>query len=203
MGCTYVRWEPPIPTKLADLEGCWNDLFSVYQFIERIEHEVTISKSDNLILDALATAAFVRYARSFTTGVRARPDAKQKYLLDAHELALHERLLAIRSKHIAHPVNCFETHAIYIGVSPDDDTDNARASIVSTGTSFGVGLPPEELSAFKLLCENWLQHVRDLMDQEQRKLLPLAQQLTATQLWALPRGPVELDPNPKKSRSSN
>lgn len=203
MGCTYVRWEPPTPTNLADLEGAWNDLFSAFQFIKQIE-ELGCAKQDMAIytmLDALTTAALIRYARSFTTGVRERLVVSQNQLLDVAEEALHERFLTIRNKHVAHPVNCFETHAVYIGVSPDDDLFNAKASAVSTGTRSDVGLSPEDLSSLKSLCEKWLEHVRSLMQHEESKLLELAQQLTAEQLLALPRGPIEPDMNPAKVRS--
>jgi hypothetical protein len=204
MGCTYVRWEPPGPTNLADLEGAWNDLFSALQFIERIEEELGKSKKDVAfftMLDALTTAALVRYARSFTTGVRERLVVSQNSSLDATEVGHHERFLTIRNKHVAHPVNRFETHAVYVGVSPDDDPVNAKATVVSTGTRSGVGLSPEDLSALKSLCHKWLEYVRELKQQEENKLLIVAQQLTAEQLFALPRGPIEPDVNPEKVRS--
>jgi hypothetical protein len=35
-------------------------------------------------------------------------------LLTGNEHALHQRLIAIRNKHIARPVNCFETHSIQV-----------------------------------------------------------------------------------------
>lgn len=196
---TYGRWNPPVSSHLADLEGVWNDLFSARDFILRLEAQLPASSRDYTLLDALTTAALTRYARSFTTGVRQRLDASKSEVLDSSELALHKQLLAVRDKHVAHPVNCFETHAIYVGFCPDDPS-SAHATVVSTGTRTSIGVSLEDIVGLKVICEKWLNHVRELKVVEETNLLAYAQQLTPSQLLALPRGPVEPHDDPTRVR---
>jgi len=184
---TYARWNPPVSSDLADLEGAWHDLFSARDFIARLEEGLLASSRDYTLLDALATAALTRYARSFTTGVRGRLDASKNAALCATEQTLHERLLAIRDKHIAHPVNCFETHAIYVGFCLDE-ASTARATVVSTGTRTSIGVTVEDIAGLKTLCQKWLNHVGELMRIEEARLLAYARQLTPSELLALPHG---------------
>lgn len=196
---TYARWSSSVSNILADLEGVHNDLFTTRFFVLRLEEAFLNSSHDYILLDALATAVLTRYARSFTTGVRQRLDASKNAALSAPERALHERLLAIRDKHIAHPVNCFETHAIYVGCCPDEPTAT-RVTAVSTGTRTSIGLTVEDVIGLKTLCFRWLDHVGDLMRKEEASLLACAQQLTAAELLALPYGPVEPHDDPTKVR---
>lgn len=196
---TYGRWSPPVHSDLADLEGAWNDLFSAREFFSRLEAAFEHRPHDYTSLDILVTAALARYARSFTTGVRKRLNASSIETLDVAEKMLHERLLAIRDKHVAHPVNAFESHAVYVGFCPEDLL-NARATVVSTGTRTSIGLTMKEATASRALCETWLEHVRKLMQAEESRLLEHAQQLTARQLLALPRGPIRPHHDPERRR---
>jgi len=195
----YARWNPPEGSNLADLEGVWNDLFSARDFSLRLGTAFLNSPKDYTILDALATAALTRYARSFTTGVRKHLKEYIDDALNVDEREMHKRFMAIRDKHIAHPVNSFETHAVNVGFCPDDAL-NARATVVSTGTRTSIGLTFGEAMAIRALCETWLVYVRDLMKKEEERLLIHAQQLTASELLALPRGPVEPQDDPEKRR---
>lgn len=194
-----ARWNPPVSSTLADLEGVWNDLFSARDFSVRLGAAFLVSPYDYTLLDALSTAALTRYARSFTTGVRERLKVHVEDALNVDEKEMHERFMAIRNKHVAHPVNLFETHAINVGFC-EEDPPNARATVVSTGTRTSIGLTLGEAMAIKALCETWPAYVRVLMKKEEERLLTYAQQLTASELLALPRGPVEPQDDPEKRR---
>ena len=195
----YGRWNPPGATTLPDLEGCFNDMWAARDFCARLEGLASLAGQDYVLLDALETAALVRYCRCFTTGKRLRLRLEGGPQLTAEESRLHERISAVRDKHVAHPVNRLETQSVYVGfqVGP---RGQACATAVSTGTRSGLSLSACEASALAALCAKWMEWLRDEMNSEGSRLLPLAQAMSAEQLLALPRGPVEPCPNPSKVR---
>lgn len=76
------------------------------------------SDADATIIDALVTAAIIRYVRCFHhTGKRAR--LKVDDLPDGLEGA-HEYLKSIRDKHVAHSVNSFEKPYVEAYIETED-----------------------------------------------------------------------------------
>jgi hypothetical protein len=197
----YCRWSPPQAARLSELEGCSNDMWLARDFCARFDLEAASTNRDYLLMDALETAALVRYCRCFTSGKRLRLVLSNGPLLTSQECELHDRIRAIRDKHIAHPVNLLEIQSTYISVKVAP-SGKAVATSVSSGTRDGLSLFPSEATAFAALCAKWMTWLNDAMDVERSRLLPLAQTLSSEQLLNLPRGPIEPDANPRKARPS-
>src|SRR5438552_4162744 len=61
------------------------------------------------IMDGLSTALVVRYSRAFVGGVRRSPHvASAVATLSNEQRAVHDQVLTMRDKHIAHSVNAQE-----------------------------------------------------------------------------------------------
>jgi tRNA threonylcarbamoyladenosine modification (KEOPS) complex Pcc1 subunit len=195
----YGRWNPPGATTLPELEGCFNDMWAARDFCDRLAAVANSSAHDYVLMDALETAALVRYCRCFTSGKRLRLNLNGGPPLTAQEVQFHERVCVVRDKHVAHPVNLLETQSVYLGIQVAPQ-GQPRATVVSSGTRTGLSLSASDASALAALCARWLAWLRDAMNAECSRLLPLAQALSAEQLLALPQGPVEPHPNPLKVR---
>ena len=198
----YARWEPPVPTGLPELEGHIADVDSAIDFAARLDDAFAADSTDYTLLDALCTALIVRYSRLFTQGLRAPLQIESVAGLTDEHRAVHERVLAIRNKHVAHAVNRFETQSIYVGFDPDEQ-DKARVTAVSSGTRTQIALTPHEVRLLSRLCTICYEHLLGLQAVECQRLMALAQALSAAELQALPRGPVEPDLNPRKVRAQS
>ncbi len=110
----YRRWNPPVETRLPDIHGWLEDIHSAHELASRLSQEVSAENPDPVLLDALSTAALVRYSRCFTTGIRARLSIEELSTASPTDIDLHERIRGIRDWHIAHPVNEQEVHALYV-----------------------------------------------------------------------------------------
>ena len=194
------RWTPPVVTSLPDLTGCFTDMMDARKFCLRLESVARSSDHDYVLMDALETAALIRYCRCFTTGNRLRLNLQSGPALSVDEVKFHDRVSEIRSKHVAHPVNRFETQSVYVGmqVSP---LGHVFATGVSSGSRSGLSLSSSDVAALKAMCEKWLIWLHEAINAECSRLLPMAQLMSGEQLLALPTGPIEPNSNPKIARS--
>jgi hypothetical protein len=186
----YRQWVPPVETTLSDLHGCFDDLFAAREFAGRLAAEFDKEAPDSMLLDALATALFVWYCRSFTTGARTRLRLEDHPLLTSEERVLHARLREIRDWHIAHPVNLQEIQALYVAFDPDPTATTGVVGISAT-SSTDLGITSYEAEATVVLCQQWLDWLLPLINQEYTRLRPLADKLTRPELFALPSSEVE------------
>lgn len=197
---TYARWEPPIPTNLPEVEGHIVDLLSAIDFAAELDAAYLSKPWNYTVLDALCTALIVRYSRLFTQGVRAPFKLDTVAGLADEHLALHERVLAIRNKHVAHPVNRLETQSVYVGFDLEAG-DKARVTAVSSGTRTQIALCHKEVQLLQGLCMRLYEFLRTQQVAECEHLMHEAQTLSPEQLVALPRGPVDPDLNPRRGRA--
>ncbi len=101
-------------TALTDLEGAKHDLDTAAAFCERLEAINDQSLESSVMVDALSTAIAIRYARCFTSGVRAKLTEDVLTTLLPQLRQLHEYLLVVRDKHVAHSVNALEENHVTI-----------------------------------------------------------------------------------------
>ena len=186
----YRQWRPPVETPLSDLHGCFDDLFAAREFAERLVAEFGKDTPDSMLLDALATALFVRYCRSFTTGARIRLQLEDHLSLTSADRELHSRLREIRDWHIAHPVNLQEIQALYVAFDPNPAATTGVVGISATSSS-DLGITSHEAEAAVVLCQQWLDWLRPLINQEYARLRPLADKLSRQELFSLPSDEVE------------
>lgn len=193
-----VRWNDPECVQLSRLEAVHNGMFDALLFARRFQDSALAS--DYQLLDAIATTALVRYRRCFSSGAGVPPHAIDEVLgVTSSDKQVHAHLLDVRDKHVAHAVNRMETHDVYLCIVPDDE-GTWRVTAVNRGSRTGVAMSNELAAAMERLCMKWLDHINELSRRESARLLPLAQQLASAELAALPRGPREPDPNPRRGR---
>ncbi len=137
----YGRWNPSFKTTLEALEGQVRDIWDARDFfgafVEMFEQKAFV------LQDAVATATVIRYGRSFGQGRRPKLKIEQLPDLTAKEEALHNKIIAVRNKHVAHPVNMQKTHGSYISYQLDPNS-NAVTTVVSTGTLANIALSPAD-----------------------------------------------------------
>jgi hypothetical protein len=159
-------------------------------------------ENDSEILDALHTALVVRYSRCFATGV----DIPRLTIADLstatpRDQELHQYLLDIRNKHVAHPVSQMEVHDAYLSVVMRDDGIPLVAAVNSGFISY-LGMPSELGSEVEQLIGEWLNLVNELTQLECERLLPIARSLSADEILSLPLGPGNAQWDPNRRRQS-
>lgn len=153
-----------------------------------------------MILDALASSAVIRYARPFSNGKRQRLTIKDLSLITKEDKQLHDFLLIVRNKHIAHPVNMQETHSVQIGYTTDE-LGNEYVTSVSTASAYQIPFSVEQTKQAKDLCLKWMRYLHETRQKECSDLLAIAKKLTPCEILDLPKGTFEVCINPNKIRS--
>lgn len=108
-GTQLVNVEVDTPTawQMSDIYGIREDLrFSLACF--RQVEAMGIPNANDTISRACVASAILFYARPFGTGVRTRLSQADLADIPNFDLPLHDFLVAVRDKHIAHAVNAFE-----------------------------------------------------------------------------------------------
>ena len=96
---------------LADQQAILADLATVVDLCNRIDAEFAREQFDEVLVEALGSAALVAYARCFVQGRRARLGPKDVKALRGSSEEDHAEMMNIRNKHIAHSVNAHEQPA--------------------------------------------------------------------------------------------
>ena len=192
----YLRWDSHPPTSLLDLEGCAEDMLSASEFFDRFVE--AFSGNDYTLLDALATAAVIRYGRSFGPGIRAQLDIDRLPATTLEELELHRHVLAVRSKYAAHPVNMQETHSVTLAVRRAND--GLEVTAVSSQTLVATGISVDLAKAASQLCLRWFDWLNEQKQTECRRLLEVAERIGQSELASWATGPVDVSRDPHKNR---
>jgi hypothetical protein len=198
---TYTNYRFPVPEAraLASMESIKQDLTGVVSYCDRLE-ALMDSRPDFLIWDALCSAMVVRYARCFSSGAR---DPLPHTLLDGaseEQRKLHEYVMDVRNKHVAHSVNSFEETDVTVTVCEDDDF------IHSIAMSHGrfVGLSYEFPGKIRELAQWLLAHADQVIERERSAMLEIARELGPEKVKAFGVVRIELgdaDRYPKRGRS--
>jgi hypothetical protein len=112
----------------------------------------------DLISGALFDSAIVRYGRCFTRGQRFPLKSFLSRLTRA-ERELHDFVLGLRNRYLAHSENEFEMMGTTIHIAPSEDGKVVRGGLGLTGGgTLGVGL--DEIARFQGLAERLNKLVR-------------------------------------------
>jgi hypothetical protein len=103
MRTRYLEVRLPQAVVLADLYEIRDDLFTTGHLCEKMRDARSLDES--LVMDALFSAAVVKYARCFSDGVRRRLTERDIAILGSRELTEHRYFLALRHRLIAHAVS--------------------------------------------------------------------------------------------------
>lgn len=171
---TYTNYRLLVPEarRLASLESVKQDLLGVLEYCDRLaaqDHD----RPDFFLWDSLCAGAVVRYARCFSSG--ARDQLHHNFLDGASEehRHLHEYLIAVRSKHVAHSVNWFEETDVTVMIREEDNSIQS----VAAGHGRVVGLDSDMPDRIRQLVRWLISHVENEIAGERPKLLAIAQML--------------------------
>jgi hypothetical protein len=172
---TFVDFEQPEAFELSRLTSIEHDLRSARNLCTYLENQIALAPDGwppADITDAFSTAIVVRYSRAFVTGVRNGLGKRELTVLSQEQLDNHNRLRALRDKHIAHSVNAFENTRVQARYCLERVNDEGITSI-SAAHYRVFGLSQRDIENLKELCTCLLAHVDQLIDQEKKALLPV------------------------------
>jgi hypothetical protein len=191
---TEYLFRVPAAARLASLVGLQSDMQMVVRYCERMIERYAgkhLAKTpfdivgftthvDFVDWEALSTAASVAYSRCFLSGVRQALNADE---LGPSFRLLHDFVLALRNKHIAHSVNSFEQNCVTVHVSsrflsPAEIDTVTPSHQRQTGISFDI---PVKLKA---LAEWWLDRVAHEIAHEQKVVLQFARATPLSEIRA-------------------
>lgn len=174
----------PIAARLADLAGIKADLERVAAYCERMVARYSgahLAKTPFDIVgfttpidfddwEALSTATAVAYGRCFATGVRGRLNSLVPEMPDQPLRELHDFLIALRNKHVAHSVNAFEENSVGVHISSDYTSSDEITTVIPRHTrqsGFQIDMPSRIIQ----LVEWWQRQVDAAIDAERLEVL--------------------------------
>lgn len=183
----YTGYRFPIPEarQLASWEGVVQDLTGVLEYCARLEN-LRSEPFDSVLWEAVCAAAVVRYARCFSTGSREPLSRTLLSSAPEHLRTTHEYVVAVRSKHIAHPVNEFEENDVTVMLR--DAPEGTEISGIGAHHSRVSGLAFGDPARLQELAEWVVKAVRQKIAEERPRLLEIAQQrgVEAVKAFGLP-----------------
>jgi hypothetical protein len=144
----------------------------------------------------------VRYARCFSSGAREPLDHRLLEFASKEQRALHEYVIAVRSKHVAHSQNWFQETDVAVTMRQDEE--GASIGTIGAVHSSVVGLSFDMPARIRALA-TWIIAQVDLVIQEERpRLLAIAHELGVEKI--MESGPAGFhsgvsDRHPKRGRS--
>jgi hypothetical protein len=182
----YVNLDIREAQLLADLTGIEHDLKATVTLCDRLEAALKDTfegrQHDLITLETLTTAVLVRYARSFTSGVRARLPKQILQGLPPKLLDDHRWFKALRDKYIAHSVNAFEENMVVAYLAPEElGTREVQSISVQQSRLASLGL--DDVDCLRVLCQELCTRVSELIEQERARVLEVARKLPVDQLY--------------------
>lgn len=129
-----ARLSSPKARSFAALNLILEDLTFAHDCLKQA-HEIGLPDSSNLQSKALIFSGVVSYARCFKSGVReVRLDSTELTKNGVHfDLTIHDYVVALRDKHVAHSVNEFErceAVAIMVGMPQKGWRDGSGVGVI-------------------------------------------------------------------------
>jgi hypothetical protein len=185
---SYVNIELPEAGRLADLYGFANDLASCRSYCEK--YMKTFPAEDT---ECYWTFVFVKYSRCFNGGIRRPFVGKIPIPLSPEEEQLHNSILSIRDKHLAHSVNDFERHRVRVWLNPAELGRKIRN--VNIESCYLTGPKPELFDKLLKIIDKLFAWAEEEKKEEEAKLLPIVEKkFGLDQLYLLkPSSPEKVD----------
>lgn len=171
----YIDIDIPEAELLADLNGIQNDLQDVLEFCNRYQKFFLPGNFDDIEIEIHSIAILVKYARSFTTGVRTRIDNQILNQLSDEYSEMHRYFMSWRDKHIAHSVNVFEDNQV-IGNYEDGKEKEGIISISAQNTKV-LGMNLSQVENIQQLVEEVLKLISLKVNEEKAKILELTKEI--------------------------
>ncbi len=155
---------------LADLTGIDMDLTRTINFCKMLTKLMIAEEYDFTLIDALVTAALVKYSRCFTKAVRSKIPTEYMASFPDELKEKHKYFINLRNKYIAHSVKIFEDN--YVSLDVQDGPNGERAiKGVTMGGSRIEGLGIQNIFDLINLCEKLLSRIRTEICNEKKRLL--------------------------------
>ncbi|NDL61000.1 hypothetical protein [Phytoactinopolyspora mesophila] len=183
-----VRIRLPSAEAYADTISVIADLQFVVSCCERLHAELNRDQADGLVIQALWSAAVVAYARCFGTGKRQAVSVADVEGLGA--LELHEWVMNMRNKHVAHAVNPFEKVDIGAVLSKPDSTTGQVEGIAEILIKW-VSAMPDDVAELARLAHALLERINPTYEEQGKAVLAEANALDIEELYSKPRIAVE------------
>lgn len=179
----------PSAEELRDRASISQDLKLVVDCVQRLLQEQSRDDQapvDGVLAQALWTTALIAYARCFGTGVRIRLTSEdiRELGLEGDPEGFHQHLLDLRSKHVAHSVNAFESLAIGIVLSGEEPVEVEGTAVLSMRH---IAFAPEGLQGLAALATSLFQRNSEKCQRCQDATLAEAQDLSADDLRSRPQ----------------
>jgi hypothetical protein len=133
--------------------------------------------------EALSTAACISYARCFASGVRVPLDLALLETATSEFRTLHEFVLNLRNKHVAHSVNSFEENLVTLHIG-DAFASSQEIETVTPHHTRVAGLPIGVPAQLKRLAQWWVAKIDEEMAVQRAKLLQIARATPLSELKA-------------------
>ncbi len=183
---------------LADLTGIETDLKTTENICDHFLEEAHGFPSESqenipqkmLSLEALCTAAIVRYGRSFVSGVRTELPLDVIRRLPEEFQESHRFFMDLRHKWVAHSVNAFEDNQVTVYLTLEERGPKSIASVSVKGSRVAT-LSAQDMLRLKKLAAAVREEVAKLIEAENSKVLEYARSLPSDQFY------TQVDPSPK------
>jgi hypothetical protein len=186
-----VRYKSKEAAATAELLSIRQDLLLTEQMCERLLDLLRAPSSDPILIEALWSAALVRYSRSFTTGKRQTLDPSLVADLPGDPMSAHVYYKNQRDKFIAHSVNPFEQSVVGLVLSPPD-SETRQVIGVADLVLRQISADEHDVRQLGALANEMRKQVELQIDDGKKKVLAAAKRERMDDLYRLE--PMELAP---------
>lgn len=153
------------------------------------------------VLEALGAAIAIKYARCFKSGKRNSEIPKMLLAsLTVEQYKIHSELIAIRDKHLAHPVNGMEEGEFRAYFNNRDLATGITQ--VQEGYSMQIALNPRIVESILVICEQFLILIDSEIGKGKKEILKICQSIPAEIFLTWPvQNPIgnQIDGNTRQS----
>ena len=186
--------------RLSDYTSVRVDLLCVLEYASELQKNGYNLGTD---VEPLMIAAIIKYGRVFSGGIRRVSLYEQRYVVLApQQIAFHERLMAIRDKHIAHSVNSYEESQPIARYWVERVEQEGISSIECQHTRVAC-LSTVEIESIIDLAKTWVQFVDTKIAEEEREILEIVRKIPIEQILKnAPKAPLSNVGTPDKRRKN-
>ena len=164
------------------MAGVLSDLRTAAKTAARLTRSTDEPQPDQFVLAALLDSAIIRYGRCY--GGRAAFCIPKTWIDDLPDdlRQVHDDILNLRSKHIAHSINDWEINTPVVRVRINHETGEASASSISVNRHLVVMPRAEDLDKFWRLANALGDRVEAEKKIEEVRLLAFAKKIPPDEL---------------------
>lgn len=177
--------EVPVPSAdlLADSVSIINDLRFVIACCARLRDELGDGDADSLVIQALWSSSVTTYARCFKDGKRLGLKRSDVEGFDGTgALALHQWIMDMRNKHVAHSVNPFESARVGVILASSNAAAREVVGVAEMSMSW-ISATREGVESVGRLSQMLLERVEARHTEQHEAVLAEARQLDIDELY--------------------